>query len=113
MANCPNNILHRGDQYILPVHVFFDDGTAVTPEDVKALKIQIGNVVASYPDGNLAFYGEYWGLPLTSAQTALMKGTVRAQVGYLIDATWQHTDIEEFSVGDTLSSLLEVPDVRS
>lgn len=81
----------------------------VTPNDVKAMKIQMGNVVASYPEGDLAFYGEYWGLPLTSAQTALMKGTVIAQVGYLIDTTWQHTDIEEFPVGDTLPSLLEVP----
>lgn len=111
MSNCPNSLLHRGDQYILPVSVFFEDGTVVTPQDVKALKIQIGQVVDSYPDGNLAFYGEQWGLPLTSAQTSAMKGTVKGQVGYLIENAWKHTDVEEFSIGDTLPALLEVPNV--
>lgn len=58
-------IIRKGDAYALPVLIKSDD-TAITAADVSGVRIGIGSIVASYPDGKLRYDRGYWLLPITA-----------------------------------------------
>ena len=85
-------IIRKGDAYALPVLIKSDD-TAITAADVSGVRIGIGSIVASYPDGQLRYEGGYWLLPITQAQSyTLPQGDVYYQAQI------------QLATGETLSS---------
>lgn len=85
-------IIRKGDAYALPVLIKSDD-TAITAADVSGVRIGVGSITASYPDGKLRYDRGYWLLPITQAQSyTLPQGDVYYQAQI------------QLATGETLSS---------
>ena len=72
----------QGDKYSLPIEIKTKkNGTVITDEAVTKVRIKLGIVEDSYPDGGILFDSETrkWLLPLTQEQTLAMDN-VRFQV---------------------------------
>lgn len=73
--------LHQGDQLVLRVSIKYD-GAPLTPDMVDGVKVKIGNVQHTYPDGELTYepYSQRWLFPVTQEQTLAMRRAVEKQV---------------------------------
>lgn len=49
--------IHKGEQYAIPFAIKVGDDD-VTPENVSGVRIQIGDLMCEYPDGQLQFDSE-------------------------------------------------------
>ena len=73
--------MQQGDQYAVRVDIK-QGGEALEPADVAGVKVQLGDIVREYPDGDLTYDStlESWLFPVTQAETLALEGTVSAQV---------------------------------
>lgn len=64
----------QGEQYALPVEILFEDSSAVTPENVDGVRVQVDRVLHEWPDGEIEYSEELgaWLFPLKEAETLTM-----------------------------------------
>ena len=63
----------KGEQYPLPITVW-QGNTEITPDNISAIRIKIGNFSASYPNGTLVYRQNAWQFPLTQEASYKMHG---------------------------------------
>ena len=78
----------QGDQYYIPCAIKDHEGNPVTPESCVGIKIQIGKIEKSYPDGGLIFQNSKWYFPITQEESLNLTNTV-----YQCQVKFNSTDI--------------------
>ncbi len=87
------NIIYQADQYYIPFRVE-QDGKAVAPADVDGVRIALGGVIQSWPEGDLSFDGkENWMFRLTAEDSQRMAGSVSCQVEVKKGTERQHSPV--------------------
>lgn len=77
--------IHQGDQYPLPITLTCG-GDLVTPENMDAVRIIIGNIVDEWPNKTLYFQDDQWYFPLKQKDTlAFPVGRIEIQAQYMRD----------------------------
>lgn len=97
-------VIHKGEQFIVPVEVKIDD-TSVAPEDIDGLRIQIGDRLCEWPDGELEYDSDnaVWNYPLTEEQSMTMyAGQRKAQISVKIGDAILNTDVFNIDVKDSI-----------
>lgn len=63
-------IIQQGDEYALPIVIKMNDAS-VSPSDIDDLRIQVGEYLKSYVDGELTYDDELeqWLFPMTEEMT--------------------------------------------
>lgn len=83
--------IYQGDQYYIPFRID-RAGKVVTPLDVDGLKIVVGSVVQSYPDGVLSFDGdENWLFRLDAESSRHMSNSVCCQIEIQTGGNLEHS----------------------
>jgi hypothetical protein len=96
--------IHKGEQYAIPFAIKVGDDD-VTPENVSGVRIQIGDLMCEYPDGQLQFDSEEgtWLYPLTEDQSySMYAGVMPAQVALKYGDDIVMSDIITVSVRDSI-----------
>ena len=96
--------IHKGEQYAIPFAIKVGDDD-VTPENVSGVRIQIGDLMCEYPDGQLQFNTEEgtWLYPLTEDQSySMYAGVMPAQVALKYGNDIVMSDIITVSVKDSI-----------
>lgn len=97
-------IIHKGEQFVVPVEVEVN-GQNVSPDDVDGIRIQIGDRLCEWPDGELDYdmEEETWLYPLTEAQTMSMyAGQRKAQIAVMIGDAILETDVFGIDVKESI-----------
>lgn len=96
--------IHKGEQYAIPFEVTV--GTdSVTPETINGIRIQLGDRLCEYPDGELEYDSENsaWLYPLTEEQSATMlAGKANAQVAVKYGEDIVMSDVLNVSVQSSI-----------
>ena len=70
----------KGDEYKIPI-VIKEGDTVITEELVNGVRVGLGTVVSTYPDGTLTYKDGLWYFPLTQEISyRLQAGSVPFQV---------------------------------
>ena len=96
--------IHRGEQFAVPFEIFIDEDS-VTPENVDGLRVQLGDRLCEWPDGELEYDDDSgaWLYPLTEQQSlALCPGHRSAQVAVLIGDDIFESDVVGVRVSDSI-----------
>ena len=95
------NVIYQADQYCIPFKIT-RDGELITPDNVDAIRIGIGNVVQTYP-GKLTCDGkENWLFYLESASSSRMNGNTRGQVEIKVGNVRQHSPTFAVNVKESM-----------
>lgn len=97
-------IVHKGEQFYVPVEVAVN-GQNVSPEDVDGVRIQIGDRLCEWPDGELEYDGEenVWLYNLKESQTMVMHaGRQKAQIAVMIGDAILETDVFGIDVRESI-----------
>ncbi len=89
--------IYQADQYYIPFRVE-QDGKIVKPEDVDGVRLSLGGVTQSWPDGGLIFRGEHWMFRLTAAHSEKLIGSVPCQVEIKRGEDRQHSRVHHVDV---------------
>lgn len=96
--------IRKGEQFRLPFDVKIGSDAA-TPQNLDGLRIQIGDRLCAWPDGDLTYDGteEVWLYPLTAEQTSALRVGLRpAQVAVRIGDDILMTDVFDITVRGSL-----------
>ena len=100
------SLFRVGDAYAIPFLIRYG-GTVVTPQNVSSVRIAVGNLTASYPNGTLSFSGECWMFHIAQAQSyKLPFGNTKYQVQIQFSNGETHGSAPQlFPIGDAVFSL--------
>lgn len=100
------SLFRVGDAYAIPFLIRYG-GTVVTPQNVSSVRIAVGNLTASYPNGTLSFSGECWMFHIAQAQSyKLPCGNTKYQVQIQFSTGETHGSAPQlFPIGDAVFSL--------
>lgn len=99
--------IHQGDQYIIPFTIT-SGGEAIEPSDVTGMRIQIGDQLQEYPDGDLTYDSTngVWCFHLTEEMSSGMSsGRQAVQIGVKegsSDTEIVYSDVFYIDVGASL-----------
>lgn len=97
-------IVHKGEQFSMPFDVKIEN-QKVTPSNIDGLRIQVGNRLCHWPDGELEYdtESETWLYPLTENQSIdLQAGQRKAEVAVKIGDTILKTGVICITVQDSI-----------
>lgn len=95
--------IYQADQYYIPFLVE-QDGKVITPDDVDGIRISLGGIIKSYPDGDLLFVDDEWLFKLEAKNSQMMIGEIPCQIEVKKGTDRQHSPV--FSV-DVKKSVLK------
>lgn len=100
------SLFRVGDAYAIPFLIRYG-GTVVTPQNVSSVRIAVGNLTASYPNGTLSFSGECWMFHIAQAQSyKLPFGNTKYQVQIQFSNGETHGSAPQlFPIGDAVFSI--------
>ena len=101
----------QGDKYALEVKVT-NDGTLITNENCTGIRIRLGDVEQTYPDGGITYSteSECWQFPLTQEQTyAMSREEFQIRV-ILPNGDIINSDVQRVFVGDSIIKVVESDD---
>lgn len=95
--------IQRGDQYSIPIELKFD-GQILTPADCDDVRIQIGDKMLQYSDGELVYdaVAQVWMFPLTEEETRTMKGLLKFQQAVKIGTSLYYSDVTTIDIKDSI-----------
>lgn len=97
-------VIHKGEQFYILCEATLD-GQRVEPDDLDGFRVQIGDRLCEWPDGELEYSQEEqaWLYPLTEEQTyGLCAGKRKIQMSVLIGNEILKTDMETIEVKDSI-----------
>lgn len=100
------SLFRVGDAYAIPFLIRYGV-TVVTPQNVSSVRIAVGNLTASYPNGTLSFSGECWMFQIAQAQSyKLPCGNTKYQVQIQFSNGETHGSAPQlFPIGDAVFSI--------
>lgn len=96
--------IYKGEQFTIPFNIT-NDGVAVTPEDVDAVRIKIGNKLCEWPNGDLEYdsENELWLYPMTENESfGFSSGLEKVQIAIKIGNDFLKTDVFKISIRDSI-----------
>lgn len=84
--------IYQADQYYIPF-VVEQDGKSITPADVDGVRIALGGVIKSWPDGDLLFVDGEWLFRLEAKNSQTMLGDVPCQIEVKKGTDRQHSPV--------------------